>query len=175
ALGDLRRLVADALKVDHRLGDADDQTQVGGRRLTPGKDAQAFLVDVALHLVDLVIDLAYLPGQTGVSLDKRGHRVVDLLLDQPAHGQQVAAHLLQLGVELLRDVVGEAVFVDHGRALANPDEILIEACRARRRRAVPFAIRSLQAFPASLQVTVQLVRQTAPTTPGATSHGPDQP
>jgi hypothetical protein len=35
-----------------------------------------------------------------VGLDQRGDRVVDLLLHQPAHGQEVAAHFLQLGVEL---------------------------------------------------------------------------
>ncbi|MNY27052.1 hypothetical protein D3C86_1609390 [compost metagenome] len=114
ALGDLGGLVADALEVDHRLGDADDQAQVGSRRLTAGEDAHAFLVDVALHLVDLVVDLAHLLSQTGVGVDQRGHRVIDLLLDQPAHGQQMAAHLLQLGVELLGDVLGEVVFVDHG-------------------------------------------------------------
>ena len=113
AAGDLGGLVADPLEVDHRLRDADDQAQVGGRRLTPGEDTHALLVDVALHLVDLVVDLADLLGEAGVGVDQRVDRVVDLLFHQPAHGQEVAAHILQLGVELLGDVMGETVFVDH--------------------------------------------------------------
>ena len=113
ALGNLGRLVTDALEVDHRLGDADDQAQVGGRRLATGEDAHAFLVDVALHLVDLVVDLAHLLGQAGVGLDQRGDGVVDLLFHQAAHGQQVAAHFFQFGVELLGDVLGKIVFADH--------------------------------------------------------------
>ena len=138
--GDLRGLVADALQVDHRLGDADHQTQVGGRRLATREDAQARLVDVALHLVGLLIDLAHLLGQARVGLDQRGDRVVDLLLHQAAHGQQVAAHLFQLGVELLGNVLGMAVFVDHVLTLANcflsPDRpALGKSCCARRRRA----------------------------------------
>jgi hypothetical protein len=32
----------------------------------------------------------------------------------------VAAHLLELGVELLRDVMGKAFFTDHGRILVRP-------------------------------------------------------
>ena len=83
------------------------------------RNAQAFLVDVGFHLVDLVIDLAHLLGQAGVGLDQRGDGVVDLLLDQTAHRQEVAAHFLQLGVELLRDVMGEAVFVDHLEVLGS--------------------------------------------------------
>ncbi|MNR11070.1 hypothetical protein D3C85_1273520 [compost metagenome] len=117
ALGDLGGLVADALEVDHRLGDADDQAQVGGRRLAAGEDAHALLVDVALHLVDLRVDLAHLLGQAGVGVDQRVDRVGDLLLHQAAHGQQVAADLLQLGVELGGDVMGKAVLVDHVRTL----------------------------------------------------------
>ncbi|MNL28654.1 hypothetical protein D3C87_1503080 [compost metagenome] len=111
--GDLGRFVTDALQVDHRLGNADDQAQVGRCRLTTGQNAQAFFVDVAFHLVDLVVDLAHLLGQAGVGLDQRGHRVVDLLFHQPAHGQEVAAHLFKLGVELRGNVVGKAFFTNH--------------------------------------------------------------
>ncbi|MNY05508.1 hypothetical protein D3C86_1382310 [compost metagenome] len=81
--------------------------------MTTGQNAQAFFVDVAFHLVDLVVDLAHLLGQAGVGLDQRGDRVVDLLLDQPAHGQEVAAHFLQFGVELLGDVVCKAFLRNH--------------------------------------------------------------
>src|SRR5690606_6935868 len=77
------------------------------------EDAQARLVDASLHPVGVVVDLAHLPRQSGIGLEQRGDRIIDLLLHQPAHGQQVTAHLLQLGVELLGDVLGMAVFVDH--------------------------------------------------------------
>ncbi|MCY1178589.1 hypothetical protein D3C76_1285290 [compost metagenome] len=113
AASDLGRLVTDAFQVNHRLGNADDQAQVRGRWLAAGEDAQALLVDVALHLVDLLVNLAHLLGQTRVGFDQRGNRVVDLLFHQPAHGQQVAAHLFELGVELLGNVMGKAFFVDH--------------------------------------------------------------
>ncbi len=114
--GDLGRFVTNALQVDHRLGDTDDQAQVGGRRLPTGEDTQAFLVDIALHLVDLLVNLAHLLGQARIGFDQRGDRVVDLFFNQPAHGQQVAAHLFQLGIELLGNVVGKAFFVDHAVA-----------------------------------------------------------
>ena len=117
AFGDLRGFVTDALKVDHRLGDADDQAQVGRRRLTTGENAQAFFVDGGFHLVDLFVDLAHLLGQARVGIDQRGHRIVDLLLDQTAHRQQVATDFLQFGIELGGDVMGEAVFVDHVKIL----------------------------------------------------------
>ena len=113
ATGDLGSLVADALQVDHRLGDADDQAQVGGRGLTASEDAQAFLVDAALHDVDLVVDGAHLARQPGIGIDHRAHGVADLLFHQTAHGQQVAADLFQFDVVLLGDVLRVAFFVDH--------------------------------------------------------------
>jgi len=81
--------------------------------LATGEDAQAFFVDVAFHLVDLVVDLAHLLGQARVGLDQRSDGVVDLFLHQPAHRQEVAAHLLELGVELRGDMVGKAFFANH--------------------------------------------------------------
>ncbi|MNZ96123.1 hypothetical protein D3C78_1153040 [compost metagenome] len=120
AAGDLGRFVTDTLQVDHRLGNADDQTQVGSGRLTTGENAHAFLVDVALHLVDLLVDFAHLLGQARVGLDQRGDRVIDLFLDQAAHRQEVTADLLEFGVELLGDMVGKAVFVDHEKSLERP-------------------------------------------------------
>ncbi|MNR14949.1 hypothetical protein D3C85_1314510 [compost metagenome] len=109
ASGNLGRFVADALQVDHRLGNADDQAQVRRCRLTTSKNAHAFFVDVAFHLVDLVIDLADLLRQARIGFDQRSHRVVDLLFNQAAHCQEVAAYFFEFGVELRRDVVGEAV------------------------------------------------------------------
>jgi len=119
ALGDLGGFITDALDIDHRLGDADDQPQVGGGRLATGQNAHAFLVNRRFHLVDLLVDFAHLLGQAGVSLDQRGHRVIHLFFHQPAHGQQVAAYLFQLGVELGGDVLREVVFVDHVKAPKN--------------------------------------------------------
>ncbi|MNP76316.1 hypothetical protein D3C76_1735320 [compost metagenome] len=59
-------------------------------------------------------------GQTRVGLDQRSNRVIDLFLDQTAHRQEVTADLLEFGVELLGDVVGKAVFVDHEKSLERP-------------------------------------------------------
>ncbi|MNT33568.1 hypothetical protein D3C72_1695020 [compost metagenome] len=118
--GDLGRLVTNTLQVDYRLGNADDQTQVGSGRLTTSENAHTFLVDVALHLVDLLIDFPHLLGKAGVGLDQRSDRVVDLLLDQAAHRQEVAANLFEFGVELLGDMVGKAVFIDHEKSLERP-------------------------------------------------------
>src|SRR5690606_9976125 len=99
------------------------------------EDAQAILVDVALHLVDLVIDFTNLLGQPGIGFDQRRDSVIDLLLDQPAHGQEMAADLFQFGVELLGNMLGMAVFVHHlcpySAGRAGP----WQSCRARRRRA----------------------------------------
>ena len=113
ATGDLRGFVTDALQVDDRLGDADDQAQVGSRRLAAREDADALLIDVAFHVVDLVIYVAHLLREPGIGIDQRGDRIVDLLFHQATHGQEMAAHLFQLGVELLGDVLRVAVFADH--------------------------------------------------------------
>ena len=56
-------------------------------------------------------------GKARVGVDQRGNRVVNLFFHQAAHGQQVATHLFQLSVELRRNMVGEAVFVDHVHVL----------------------------------------------------------
>ena len=113
AAGNLGGFIANALQVDHRLGNADDQTQVRGRWLAAGKNAQALFVDIAFHLVDLLVNLTHLLSQARVGLDQRGDRIIDLLLHQPAHRQEVAAHFLKLGIELRGDVVGKAFFANH--------------------------------------------------------------
>ncbi len=111
ALGDLRGFVADAFQIDNDLADADHQAQIAGRRLTPRQDAQTFLVDVQLHLVDGVILLAHLLRQLGIALDQGNDGVIDLFLDQTAHLQQLGANFLEFVVELLGNVLIEQFFI----------------------------------------------------------------
>src|SRR3546814_8094432 len=77
------------LRISDWSSDVCSSDLVGSGRLTTGQDAQALFVDVALHLVDLVVDLAHLLGQAGIGLDQRGHRVVDLLFHQRSEERRV--------------------------------------------------------------------------------------
>ena len=57
ALGDVHRLVADALEVGHQAQRRGQEPQVVGHRLAQGQDAQHQRVDVHLVAVDVAVDL----------------------------------------------------------------------------------------------------------------------
>ena len=114
-MADLLALVADALQVGDGLDGGDDHAQVAGRRCARGEDAAALLVDRHFHAVDLVIVLRHGSTEGAVALDQRGERRAELLLDEAAHGEHLAAHVLEILVEALRDVVGE-ISSFHGAA-----------------------------------------------------------
>ena len=99
-LGDVDRLVADPLQVGHDLHGGGDEAQVAGGRLVEGQQLHALLIHfhvVGVHLAVAVDDLL---GQHAVTLEQRGHDAPDLLLDQPAHGQQGLLERLELLVEV---------------------------------------------------------------------------
>src|SRR5262245_51609550 len=80
------------------------------RRRSPAagaEDAAALLVDRDLHVVDLVVIHRHGFAEGAVSLDQRGNRLLQLLLDEAAHREHLAAHALQVFVETAGDVMTE--------------------------------------------------------------------
>jgi hypothetical protein len=104
-VADLLALVADALEIGDGLDDRDDHPQVAGGGRAQREDAAALLVDRDLHAVDLVVVGRHRFAEAAVALDQRGDRLVQLLLDEAAHLQHLVAHLFQVLVEPLGNVV----------------------------------------------------------------------
>src|SRR2546430_5438855 len=67
----------------------------------------AFLVDGDLHVVHLVVIEGDRLPERAVALHQRGDGLVQLLLDEAAHAEHLAAHALEVLVEATRDVVTE--------------------------------------------------------------------
>jgi hypothetical protein len=100
-LGDLLRFVADALQVGDGLHHGHDHAQVDRRRLAPGDDVVAGLVEFDLVPVDLAIVGDHLFDQRDVAGLQAVHGALHLLLDQAAHRQHARAQALEIGIELL--------------------------------------------------------------------------
>ena len=102
---DLLRLVADTLEVGDGLGDGEDQAQVVRRRLALDDHVAALAVERHLHAVHLVIGGDDVVEQRQVAGLQAVERAPDLRLDQPAHLEHARADRLQLGVELLGEML----------------------------------------------------------------------
>src|SRR5882762_6670227 len=106
-VADLLALIPDALQIGDGLDDRHDHAQIAGGRRARREDAAAFLVDGDLHVVHLVvIERDRLP-ERAVALHQRGDGLLQLLLDEAAHAEHLAAHALEVLVEATRDVVTE--------------------------------------------------------------------
>jgi hypothetical protein len=101
-LGDVDRLVSDPLQVGDDLHRGGDEAQVAGRGLVQREQAHALLVDLDVVGVDLPVPLDDLLGEGVVALQQRLHDPADLVLDEPAHGEQGLLERLQLLVEVSR-------------------------------------------------------------------------
>src|SRR5205823_773649 len=106
-VADLLALVPDALEVGDGLDDRHDEAQIAGRRGARREDAAAFLVDGDLHVVHLVVIERHGLPERAVALDEGGDGLAQLLLDETAHAEDLAAHALEILVEATRDVVTE--------------------------------------------------------------------
>ena len=100
ALADVHRLVADALEVGDDLHGRRDEAEIAGRRLLEGEQLHALLVHLHVVGVHLLVALDDLAGHRVVPLEQRGHHPADLVLDQPAHGEQGLLERLELLVEV---------------------------------------------------------------------------
>src|ERR1700733_2843408 len=104
---DLLALIANALEVGDGLDDGDDYPQIPGSRGARGENAAALLVNGDLHVVHLVIVLGNRLAERAVAFHQRGDRLVQLLLDEAAHTEHLAAYPFEVLVEATRDVVAE--------------------------------------------------------------------
>jgi hypothetical protein len=101
-VGDLLRLVADPLELVDDLRDHQDETQVDRRRLPPGDDLAAELVEVDLHLIDgLLVGADLVDGILALVVVQDGDRAAQLGFDDATHRQDPAPDRLDLGIELL--------------------------------------------------------------------------
>ncbi len=100
-VGDLLYLVADTLELVDDLGDHQHEAQVDRGRLPPGDDLAAHLIEIDLHLVDLLLVGPYLIDRLVVVGLQQRDRAIELCLDESTHCQDPAADSLHLGVELL--------------------------------------------------------------------------
>src|SRR5215472_3321752 len=106
-VADLLGLVADALEVGDGLDDRADHAQVTGGRRPGGEDAAALVIDGDLHVVHLVVVHRDRLAERAVALDEGRNPLLQLLLDETAHAEHLAAHALEVLVETTRDVVTE--------------------------------------------------------------------
>src|SRR5256886_8557977 len=133
-VADLLALIADALQVGDGLDDRHDHAQVAGRRGAGREDTAAFLVDGDLHVVHLVVIEGDRLPERAVALHQRGDGLVQLLLDEAAHAEHLAAHALEVLVEATRDVVTEIGGFHH---------VAAPAWLVRRRARIPAAVHEL--------------------------------
>ena len=105
-LGDLLRLVADALEVGGGLDRGEHQAQVAGGRLLAGDDVGAGVVELDLGEVDLLVALNDRFEQLDVTAAQSVQRLRHLGFHQTAHLQHAATDFLQFGVELPESVFG---------------------------------------------------------------------
>ena len=98
-LGDVARLVADALDIRDHLEHGRDQAQVARDRLLLEQQLEAHGLDLALLAVDLLIDADGGCGELEVLGEQRLDRACDRVLAQRAHCDQFVVQLQKLGVE----------------------------------------------------------------------------
>jgi hypothetical protein len=132
---DLLALIPDALKISDRLDRGDDHAQIPGGRRARRKDAAAFLVDRDFHAVDLVVIARDAVTERAVPLDEGGQRLRELILEQPAHREDLRAHALEILVEAARGVMGKIGCV-HGESRGCCD-LTIAQLGVRHRAQVP--------------------------------------
>ena len=87
-------------KIGDGLDDRDHEPQVARRRLAPGDDLVALLVDGDFELIDLGIVPDHGVAERGVAFDQGVEGLLDLLFDEPAHLQHARADFLEFGVVL---------------------------------------------------------------------------
>ena len=100
ALGDVHRLVADALEIGVDLDDRTHQPQVGRDRILQREELDAQVVDLELELVDLRVAGGHLDRQVGPALDQRRERIAHARLDELAHGVEPVGEAPQLLVKM---------------------------------------------------------------------------
>jgi hypothetical protein len=88
-------------------------------RRSPAAGARVASVDRDLHAVDLVVILRNGPTEGAVAIDQRRERAPELLLDEAAHGEHLAANVLEILVETLGGVVREISGFHDAASLAN--------------------------------------------------------
>ena len=98
ALAEIDRDVTDALEVGRDLQAGRDEAQVLRRRLMEGEEADAEIVDIDVHAVHVVVALDRHTAEGIVALDETAHGVLDLLLDESAHLEDLQVQLFQLRV-----------------------------------------------------------------------------
>ena len=103
-LGDVARLIADALDVGDHLEHRGDQTQVARDRLLLEQQLEAHGFDLALLAVDLVVDADRGGGELGVAVDQGFHRARDRVLTQCTHRDQFIVQLCKLVVETVSHI-----------------------------------------------------------------------
>jgi hypothetical protein len=101
-LGDVGGHVGDALQVVVDLQDRDDVAQVRRHRLMQGQGVQAFLLDVHLQLVDLVVGRDDLLGQCAIALLDDGDGAEELLLNPGRQELNLLLELLDLTLQVDR-------------------------------------------------------------------------
>jgi hypothetical protein len=70
AMGNIYRLVADALELGDELQRRDDEAQVNRRRLVQRKELDARFVDLKLQVIDVLIEGDHVPRAGRVGLEK---------------------------------------------------------------------------------------------------------
>ena len=101
---DLFHFVADPFEVRDRFTDREHQPQITGRRLSAQQYSGAFLVDLNLECVYLVIVRSDVFGEFRITVTQCVQRFGQVIFDQSAHGQNIGAQVVQLLVELAGDM-----------------------------------------------------------------------
>ena len=101
-LGDISRLIPDALHIGDHLERGGNHTQIARDRLLLEQQAHALVFNLVLHLVDLDLDRADLPGQRGrLRLGQGLGGQGDGTLAQTAHLDEGFVQPLKLPIELI--------------------------------------------------------------------------
>ena len=94
ALGDFRRLVADAFEVLGNFHGDGDEAQIGRERRL-GQKLDGEVVNLDFKLVNDAVVLLDADGEVGVALDERLHGLVDGGLGMAGHRQQFLPQRVQ--------------------------------------------------------------------------------
>ncbi len=96
ALGDVDRLVADALQVGVDLGDRQNEAQVRGRRLLCGQNVEGHFIDLALGGVDQALVFEDQVAAREIALGVRLTGAIHRQFRQSAHAEQFLPQVLHL-------------------------------------------------------------------------------
>ena len=94
-------LVTHPFQVGNGLDHGHQQTQVGRGGLSARENLRAFLINADFHRIDLVIAPGNDGAQFTVTLHQCTQGILDLLFDQPTHGQHTLTDIIQFSIELL--------------------------------------------------------------------------